>query len=328
MVPNSGVEVGVEQVDQQVVDQDESGKEEVDARDHRIVTEPQRRDEQRSQSGQVEQRLDDDRAPHQDRQLQPDEGDHRDQRVLDGVADDDYPLAQTLGPGRPDVVLPQHLQHHRARHPHRRGREAGAEDEAGDDEHADVGQRILAEVKQSEPRRPAPPDAGKDENYEGQPEVGGGQPEDGDAAPHVIAEGVLAHRRVDADRQRDHQADDQRRRPQLQGDGHSGKDLLLHGPMAPEQGLTERTAQQDPRQPAHVRYVRWDIQPQHLAQPLLVVLGHAYLMVGQQDVDDVAGELAHRKEHQHAQDEQGRNEQQQAPDDVGTHKASALLIMF
>ena len=323
LVPNPGVEVGVEQVDQEVVDQDEGGKEEVDARDHRIVTVRQRRDEQRPQSGQVEQRLDDHRAPHQDRHLQSDEGDHRDQRVLHGVADDNQPLAQPLGPRRPDVVLPQHLQHHGARHPHGGGRRGRPQNQAGDDEYADVGQRILAEFKQSERGRPAPPDAGKDEDHEAQPEVGGGQPEDGDAAPDIIAKGVLAHRRVDADRQRDHQADDQRRRRQLQGNGHSLEDLPLHGRQVPLQGLTERTAQEDPRHPAHIRYVDWDVQSQHHAQPLPVDIGPDELRVTQQDVDVVAGEQAHRQEHQHAQDEQRRNEQQQPPNDVGTHGASS-----
>ena len=41
----------------------------------------------------------------------------------------------------------------------------------------------------------------------------------GDAAPRVVRPcAVLPHRRVDAHRQRNHQADDQRHRPQLQGD--------------------------------------------------------------------------------------------------------------
>ena len=169
-------------------------------------------------------------------------------------------------------------------------------------------------------RRPSPPDAGKDEDHEGQPEVGRGQPEDGDAAARVIAYAVLAHRRVDAHRQRDHQADEQRHRPQLQGDGHSGEDLRLHGRQVPLQGLTKRTAQQDPRHPAHVRDVGWDVQSEHLAQPLPVDLGPDELRVAQQDVDVVAGEQAHREEHQRAQDEQRRDEQQQPPDDVGTHR--------
>ena len=38
--------------------------------------------------------------------------------------------------------------------------------------------------------------AGKDEDHERQPEVGSGQPEDGNAAPDIIAQGVPRHRSV------------------------------------------------------------------------------------------------------------------------------------
>ena len=113
------------------------------------------------------------------------------------------------------------------------------------------------------------------------------------------------------------------RRPQLQGDGHSGEDLPLHGPVAPEQGLTERTAQQDARHPAHVLDVGWDVQSHDGAQSFLLLLGAGVeLSIGRQDVDVVAGEQPHREEHQHAQDEQRGDEQQQPPDDVGAHGRS------
>ena len=182
-----------------------------------------------------------------------------------------------------------------------------------------MGQRILAEVEQSQRRRPAPPDAGKDEHHEGQPEVGRGQPEDGDAAARVIAQGVLTHRRVDAHRQRDQQADEQRGAPQLQADGYSGENLPLHGSVAPEQRLTEGAFQQNPSHPPHVSDVRGDIETHDNAQPILLLGADGEMGVGRYDVDDVAWNRTHRKEHQHAQDEQRGDEQQQPADDVGSH---------
>ena len=50
--------------------------------------------------------------------LQPDDGDYRDEPVLEDVPHDDRPLAQPLRPGRAHVVLTQHLQHGRARQAH------------------------------------------------------------------------------------------------------------------------------------------------------------------------------------------------------------------
>ena len=70
--------------------------------------------------------------------------------------------------------------------------------------------------------------------------------------------------------------------------------------MAPLQGLTERTAQQDPRHPAHVLYVRRDVQSHDGAQSILCLLGaDAELSIGRHDVDEVAGEHAHGKEKVH-----------------------------
>ena len=83
-----------------------------------------------------------------------------------------HPLLQTLGPRRPDVVLPQHLQHHRARHPHGGGGKVGPQNQAGDEEHPQIPQRVFAERNQPHRRRPAPPDRRVDHHHEGEPEVG------------------------------------------------------------------------------------------------------------------------------------------------------------
>ena len=59
---------------------------------------------------QVEDVLHDHGAPDQDRQLQADEGDNRDEGIFDAVPDNHDPLPEPLGPGGADIVLPEHLQ--------------------------------------------------------------------------------------------------------------------------------------------------------------------------------------------------------------------------
>ena len=56
--------------------------------------------------------------------------------------------------------------------------------------------------------------------------------------PQVVGGGILAHRRVDAHRQRDHEPDEDGQQAKLNGDWQSGEYLLLYRPVAP-QGLAQ-----------------------------------------------------------------------------------------
>ena len=113
------------------------------------------------------------------------------------------PLAQPLRPRGPDVVLAQHLEHHRACQAHGERRQRGAEDDAGHDHLGEVLERILAERHVLELRRPAPPHRREHHHQRAQPEAGDGEHQDGEGAREIVAGGVLADRRVDADRERD-----------------------------------------------------------------------------------------------------------------------------
>ena len=62
-------------------------------------------------------RLGEDGAGQQQSDLQPDDGDDRDQRIAQRVHDDDAPARQPLGARGAHVVLAQHFEHRRARHP-------------------------------------------------------------------------------------------------------------------------------------------------------------------------------------------------------------------
>ena len=178
--------------------------------------------------GQVEDVLHDNGATNQDRQLQTYQGNHRDEGVLDGVSHDDDPLLEALGPGRPDIVLPQHLQHHGTGQPHGARRSSGAQNQAGNDEHPEIAQRVFGESNQPHRRRPAPPDCRKDNDHQGQPEVRRCQADDGGGAPHIVGGRITANRRVDADWQGYHQPNDDCHDTQLKRHRQSSQYFLLY----------------------------------------------------------------------------------------------------
>ena len=85
-------------------------------------------------------------------------------------------------------------------------------------------------------RRPTPPDGRVYHDHNSQPEVRRGQADDGQGAPQVVGDGILANRRVDADRQGDHQSDDDGQDTQLESDRQSIKNRLLYR-VTGQQGL-------------------------------------------------------------------------------------------
>ena len=136
--------------------------------------------------------------------------------------------------------------------------------------------------------------------------------------PQVVGGGVLADRRVDAHRQRDDQADEDGQQPELGGDRQSSQHPLLDPPAA-QQRLAEGAAQENATDPAAVLHVDRQVQAEPLFDGRAVDLAAHECRATGHDVDDVAGDEADGQEHQHAQDEQGRDDQQQPADDVGSH---------
>ena len=172
----SRVEETIEQVHEQVDDHHAGGKDQVDAGDHGVVPLQERIQQQTAYPRQVEDVLHYYRSPDQDGELQADQGHHRDEGIFDDVSHDNHPLLESLGPGGSHVVLPEYLQHHGAGHPHGRGGEVGAQNQTGDDEHAEIAEQVIGEGNHPHRRGPIPPDRRKDNNQQTQPEVGGRVP--------------------------------------------------------------------------------------------------------------------------------------------------------
>ena len=173
-----------------------------------------------------------------------DEGHHRNECVLGGMSHDHQTLVQTLGPGGADVILTQYLQHHGARHAHGACRQGGAENQARNQEHAQVSQRVFAEANQLDRWRPAPPDDRVEHDHHSKPEVGSRQADDCDRPAGVVADRILAHRRIDADGNGYQEADHDGQDAELKRYRQATDYLGLYGLAAPQR-LAQRAAQYD-----------------------------------------------------------------------------------
>ena len=105
-VPHPRVQIGVNQVDQEIEQHHPAGEKQVDSGDHRVVPVIEGIHQETPDPWQVEDVLHDHRAADQDRQLQADQGDNRDEGIFDGVPDNHDPLPEPLGPGGSNIVLP------------------------------------------------------------------------------------------------------------------------------------------------------------------------------------------------------------------------------
>ena len=183
-------------------------------------------------------------------------------------------------------------------------------------QNAEIAPWVFAEADVGQRWRPAPPDGRVDHHHQSQPEVGGRQAEDGDRPPGVVGHRVLANCRVDADRHGDDESAKDRQQPQLKRYPGPAGELLFHrgaGRRAAVQRVAEGAAQDDVTDPLRVLHVDGFIEPEPSLQSLLID-GAAPAEArhpGGHHVDDVAGDEAHRQEHQEGDDEQGRDHQQE-----------------
>src|SRR4029450_7938876 len=117
------VENAVEHVDEQIAEDDDDGDEHDEVLHDRIVAPENRLDQEARDPRQIEDRLGDPGAADEKRELDADDRDDREQRVLERVPPDDDAPGLSLGPRRADVVLTHHLEQGRAgdAHDQRRG---------------------------------------------------------------------------------------------------------------------------------------------------------------------------------------------------------------
>src|SRR2546427_4505053 len=128
---DTGIDIRVEEVDEQVRQGEQRREGQHDALHHRVVASEDRVDQEQPKPRPAEHRFGEDRPAEQGAELEPDGGDDRDERVAEGVTPEDRPLGEALGPRRAYVVLPEHLEYARPRHARDEGHREGAQSEGG-----------------------------------------------------------------------------------------------------------------------------------------------------------------------------------------------------
>ncbi len=141
--PNPRIEPGVAEVDDDIDHQDKDGRIDVDAGNDGIVPNLNRIDDQPADAGQAEDVFHYHRPTNQDRELQTDHGDHRDQRILQHVPRHHHPFPEALGPSSPDVVRSEHFQHRVAHQAHGHPGKPHPQDESRNDHHGQVVQGVV-----------------------------------------------------------------------------------------------------------------------------------------------------------------------------------------
>src|SRR5262245_57588618 len=102
-IADARIENAVEHVDEQVAEDHDHGDEHHEVLHDGIVAPEDRLDQEARDPRQVEHGLGDYEAADQERELDPDDGDDGQQRVLQGVAPDDDAPGLSLGPRRAEV---------------------------------------------------------------------------------------------------------------------------------------------------------------------------------------------------------------------------------
>src|SRR6185437_12446517 len=182
----------IEQIDDEVDEDEEEGDEHEIGRHHRDVGEADRLDDEETHAGPLEDGLGDDGEGDDGAELQPGDGDDRDQRVLEGMAEIDGAVGEAAGARELDVVGAQHLKH------------LGA-DEAHDQRHLEEAEGDRRHDQRSEPvggeKSSRPP---ADRHGRAAPE--GGQPAEDDGEDEDEQDADEKGRQRDAD-QRDGEED-------------------------------------------------------------------------------------------------------------------------
>ena len=115
--PQPRVDRGIGEVDEEGDEDHREDQQHHHALDHDQVALADRLEHQPAEAGQEEDVLDDDRAGEQEGELQPDDGQHRDQRVAERVPAQRLAAGQPLGAGGADEVLAERVDQRRAHHP-------------------------------------------------------------------------------------------------------------------------------------------------------------------------------------------------------------------
>ena len=288
----------------------------------RIVAPADRLDQEAGDAGDVEHGLGDDQAADQERRLDADHGDDRQNGVLQRVMIIDRSLGGALGAGGADIILPQDLQHRGAgdAHGQRRAAEADRHRRHGvDRERLGPGLRVRIEDRHRAEQRHR-----RHQDQQAEPERGQRQSAQADHAQGVVEPRALLHRADDAERNADRGREQQRQPRKPRRDRNARQDFLQRRLLG-HVGIAEIAVQQaaDPVQILHDDRL---VEAELLLQIGLV--GGIDIAGGvKQDVDDIAGHDAQQHEDDDRDPEQGHEHQDEAPHEISKHLALSLELV-
>src|SRR5262249_38980995 len=142
LIADSGVKPRIGNVHQHIYD-DQDHREKQDVGLYlRIIPKSNRREHQKADAWQGKEGLQNDRPPQERAQLGPQNGDHRDHRILQRMLIHHEGFPQALGARCPNVVLAQHLQHGRPDHARGGRGEPQSQHQHGQEKLLEVPQRV------------------------------------------------------------------------------------------------------------------------------------------------------------------------------------------
>src|SRR5205823_5614648 len=177
-----GIDVGVEDVDRQVDQDDHDAGLHHDALHQREVALEDALVEEPADAGPGEDHFDDDRGVDHHDKIDPGQGQDRDQCVLEGVHRDHDVARQAFQSRQLDVLAAQHFEHRGAGQAQQRGGEIPAE------RHRRHDQVLPAALVAG--RQPAEPDREHQDHHQPEPEAGHRQPEQGDDLAGIVPDAV------------------------------------------------------------------------------------------------------------------------------------------
>src|SRR5437762_5727312 len=204
--------------------------------------------------------LDDDRASKELADLYPEKRHHHDEPVLEHMPSQHEPRPQALRSRRADVVSAQHVEHRRARHPHRRGREREAECDRWEKQELQIAEGVAHEVDVAAGvREPAKIQREQDDDERAEPEARQREPDQATDPREDVETRAAAHRRQQPERYPDRHGDERRGGRELERRGQPLRDLDQDGTARPY-GVA-RVAPEERRQPCPVLNVKRLIEP-------------------------------------------------------------------
>ncbi len=171
-----------------------------------------------------------------------------------------------------------------------------------------------------------PEERERDEHQDqGEQEVGRGEAEKADQGQPVITPAVLVRRRVDPDRERHQPGEQDRAERDDEGEEEPLPDDVGHRPVVLE-GVPH-VSLHEPRDPQPVLLPHRLVQPELLAEELDLLEVRALarrLEVADQSRQEVAGRQLDDHEGDDRDEEQGRQHEQEALDEIPAHRSAAL----